>query len=152
MKIALYKAVRPGIQGVFNIIVRWWTNGPYSHCEAVLATGPDGASECASSSFLDGGVRIKSIKLDSDHWDFLEVQANPAQVRAWFAERVGLPYDLVGLLRFVGPRGDGDKARWYCSEAVCAALGWSEPWRFDPNTFAAVLRNLPATASTLEKA
>lgn len=62
MKIAFYKATRPGLQGIFNVLVRWWTRGPYSHTELVLEER-HGLSLCGSSSFIDGGVRLKWIKL-----------------------------------------------------------------------------------------
>lgn len=31
---------------------------------------------------------------------------------------------------------------WFCSEALAAALGWAEPWRFGPNGLSALLRSI----------
>lgn len=139
MKIALYKATRPGIQGLFNILVRWWCNGPYSHSELVIEER-NGFALCGSASWLDGGVRLKWIKLNPAHWDLLPVSGDPVAARAWFEAHAGQGYDLLGLLGHVWRRGDGSRRRWLCSEACAAALGWPEPWRFDPNGLAAVGR------------
>lgn len=142
MKVAFYKATRPGLKGLYNRFVRWWERGPYSHCELVF---PDGMS--ASSSFEDGGVRFKRIEYDPAKWDFIEVPwADGGAARRWFEAHEGKAYDLLGNVRFLfGPIQDGgDKS--FCSEAVLDALcpedvfAIPEGWRFGPNAFAAVLR------------
>lgn len=142
MKVAFYKGIRPGYQGLFNRLVRWWTNGPYSHCEVVISLNANGESLCASSSFIDGGIRFKKIKLNPSHWDFLEYPANEAVVYEWFFLRNKKKYDVLGLFGFVWRRGDGSKNRWHCSESVAEALGFKEAWRFDPNTLASVLHSV----------
>lgn len=143
MQIAFYKGTRPGLPGLFNSAVRWWTHGPYSHCEVVLWRLADGRAVCGSSSNLDGGVRRKIIDLDPARWDVVDVPwANQSAAMRWFAEHEGTPYDTAGLFGFVWRRGDGDRGKWYCSEACAAALGLDEPWRFDPNTLAAVIRSM----------
>lgn len=139
MQIAFYKGTRPGFQGIFNRLVRWWTNGPYSHCEMVIKTLPCGLSLCASSSFIDGGVRFKYIRLHPDNWDLIKINANPVEVAKWFELRKGAGYDTLGLFRFIGQRGDGHKDKYLCSESCGGSLGIVEPWRLDPNTLAAIL-------------
>ena len=62
--------------------------------------------------------------------------------RAFFEERRGLKYDHFGLFGFVWRPGIGKSRRWFCSEAVAAALKFEEPWRFCPNTLAAVIRSI----------
>ena len=32
-------------------------------------------------------------------------------------------------------RVEDDRSKYFCSEAVSAALGFADGWRFDPNTF-----------------
>jgi hypothetical protein len=144
MKVAFYKATRPGFQGIFNRLVRWWTNGPYSHCEVVLCGAPNGYSMCASSSFIDGGIRVKKIQLNPAKWDVIEFPANRIKTIDWFAYRDGSKYDALGLFGFIWRRSDGDKKRWHCSESVAEALGFNQAWRFDPNTLASVLRSYQA--------
>lgn len=143
MKIAFFKGIQPGFgPALFDHLVHWWCAGPYSHCAIVVGANPDGTTTIASSTFLGGGVGYQSVTLDPANWDVLDAPGDLEAAKAWIEAHEGQGYDVIGLLRYVGPRGDGEKRKWYCSEAVCAALGWDEPWRFDPNSFASVLRNL----------
>jgi hypothetical protein len=137
MQVAFYK----GRSRLFNRLVSWWLRGPYSHCELVIRVDSQGRAHCLSSSFLDGGTRIKLMVLDPDHWDVLPVHAAVPAGRAysWAHRHAEAGYDLLGLLGFVWRRQQGDKARWFCSEAVADVLGIPEPWRFDPCALHAVL-------------
>lgn len=144
MQIAFYKGTRPGLAGIYNRLVAWWTKSPYSHVELVLATG-----RSWSASFEDGGVRSKLIDFDPKKWDLIEVPAHlePAAV-AWFTQHRGAKYDLRGNLQFIlAPAGES-KNRWFCSEAVAAALGIPDPWRYDPGTLASALTLLNQPASS----
>lgn len=135
MRLALYKSTRPGFQGIYSCITRWVDGGPYSHCELIFS---DGLS--ASASFIDGGVRFKRIDYDSAHWDFIDLPASmePA-ARQWFADHAGAGYDLIGNLRFVAWFIPHSKSRWFCSEAIAAALGMPDPWRYGPCGLAAAI-------------
>lgn len=136
MKIAFYK----GRKRLFNRFISFWTRGPYSHCEAVFDHSPDASrpSMCASSSFMDGGVRFKSILLDPECWDVIEVPGiDQGAARQWFDRRVDAGYDVIGLLSTSTPVPDC-KRRYFCSEALGSACGLQEAWRFSPNTFARV--------------
>lgn len=136
MQIAFYKGTSAAYFGLYNRLVRWWTRGPYSHVEIVFS---DGLS--ASSSFQDGGVRFKRIDYDARKWDMVALpQAEEQAVRQWFAAHVGEEYDVLGNAGFVIDALNDGKRRWFCSEAVAAALGIPEPWRFHPNSLASVLR------------
>ena len=104
-----------------------------------MFTSAGGISLCASSSFIDGGVRMKWIILDPDHWDIIEIKADEDAVAKWFKQRLGKKYDLLGLLGFVWRRSDGDKNKYFCSEALAASIGFKQAWRFDPNTLYEVL-------------
>ena len=138
MKVALYRGTRPGLQGLYSRAVRLIDRGPYSHCELVFDSGI-----CASASFIDNGVRFKTIEFDPAHWDFINVPwAENTKALDWFSKHLGEPYDLPGNLRFivgVVPNSDGN---WFCSEAIAAALGLPEPWRLGPNGLAAILNFL----------
>lgn len=137
MKIAFYKGTRPGLSGLFNIVTRFWLAGPYSHCELIFS---DGMS--ASSSFLDGGVRFKKIDYDPRRWDIytLDIPAGEIAARNWFLQHEGHKYDTLGLAGFLVRPFKGSKRRWFCSEAIMAALGFEEPWRFDPCNMARALQ------------
>ena len=126
VQVAFYK----GRTRFFNKAVAWWTRGPYSHCELIV----DGKSY--SASFMDGGVRVKEITYDPEHWDIVDVPwADAEKAVAWFVAHMGQKYDVIGLVGFVARRVEDDRSKYFCSEAVSAALGFSDGWRFDPNTF-----------------
>lgn len=140
MRAAFYKATRPGLQGLYSRGVRVIDHGPYSHCEVVFSDGMWG-----SASFVDGGVRLKRIAVDPAHWDFLDLPSGlEAYARDWFERNVGAPYDLMGNVRFVLPWLRDSERGWFCSEALGAALRWSEPWRYGPNGAAAMVRTMYA--------
>lgn len=128
MKVALYK----GKDRLFDRMVQWWTRSDYSHCEAIVEEKADGSMVCWSSSCLDGGVRIKEMKLNPAKWDIVEVSADLGRVRLWFTLHQGKSYDFWGLagcvLRCLSPSRD----KWFCSSAVAAAIGYDEPWRVTP--------------------
>lgn len=136
MKAAFYK----GKHRLFNKLVSWWDRGQYSHMELVYENG-----EAASSSFMDGGVRFKSIKFDDSRWDFIEL---PRELfdsdisRNWFIFHLGEKYDFAGLIRFALGALPERKTKYFCSEACLASLGISEPWRFTPNAAHALLTSI----------
>lgn len=143
MKAAFYRGTRPGMAGLYNWLVRKWTRSEFSHCEIIFSDG-----WAASSSYLDGGVRFKRIDFDPARWDFIGLpdHLEPA-ARAWFESHVGQPYDLLGNLHFiVGPVAD-DKRKWFCSESIAAALGITDPWRYDPGVLASALMAFSQPAS-----
>jgi uncharacterized protein YycO len=152
MKIAFFKGRHPGMKGWLGVLTKWWTRGPYSHAELVMAY-ENGMAVCWSSAYLDKGVRRTVIKLDPADWDVIDVATTPAQEAAaiaWFEAHVGQPYDVAGLFGFVFRHYEGEKGNWFCSEAVAEALGYAESWRYDPNTFAAVVaHDAIRTAQTL---
>ena len=144
IKIAFYKYPRESAwyKVVLHQLTCWWTRGEYSHVEVVLGRNADGTNICASSSARDGGVRIKNIKMPSYKWDLIEVEADVAQVRAWFDGQEGKKYDYLAWLGFLWRRETGSRNRWFCSEAVATALGYADGWRFDPNTLFVILKGI----------
>jgi len=133
--LAFYK----GRSRLFDRLVRWWTRSPYSHVELVLSVSEDGMAECASSSFLDGGVRVRWMRLDGSRWDVVELPGFDADAaRVWFAEHLGEGYDVLGLLGFVWPVRHR-RRRWFCSEAIVEALGAPDSWRYSPALLASAV-------------
>lgn len=129
MKIALYR----GRDRLFDRLIQWWTRSDYSHCEVVFAeNGDSGQSYCASSSYLDGGIRFKWMVLKPEKWDIVEIDGDEVAAFAWFAQRLGRPYDVRGIigcaLRFIPASVD----KWFCSSAIADAVGWPEAWRVVP--------------------
>ena len=68
MKVAFYKDRTQFLDS----LIAWWTRGPYSHIELVFER--DGKNLCASASPRDGGIRLKEIELDPNHWDIIEIE------------------------------------------------------------------------------
>jgi hypothetical protein len=143
LRVAFYRGTHAGLPGVYNRLVRWWTRSQYSHVELIL---PWGAA--ASSSAMDGGVRFKFIDFDPALWDFVDVPLELASsAEDWFNTHYGQGYDYLGNVHFVLSAVGDDKRKWFCSEAVAAALGMPNPERFDPGTLHAALSFLTQPAS-----
>lgn len=139
MILASYKGTRPGIAGLFSIAVRWWLGGDYSHTELIFSDGVSG-----SSRHPDGGVFLKEVEYDREEWYFIQIDGDELAARAWFEKHEGEDFDFLGLLGFVWTRGLNRRRRWFCSEAVAAALGFQEPHRFDPCSLHAILKSRAA--------
>lgn len=136
MKIAMYKG-RP--HGLVNTITHYLiclrSFSKYSHCELVF-TEPniEGYALCASSSFRDGGVRYKQIKLNSGHWDVFDItDYDKGYAKTWFDNHIGDKYDTLGLAFFLIPfRGIEEREKHFCSEACGYALKVNKPYRLTP--------------------
>jgi hypothetical protein len=133
--LASYKGKPKGLKdALINKGIQWACKGVYSHCEIVLGDSPHTEpAECISASGMDSGVRLKTMKLNPDHWDLIELDLDPKKVEEWLRNNIGKQYDYLGTARFVFPfflREHPDK--WFCSEACADIIGFSEPWRFDP--------------------
>ena len=141
MQIAMYKGPPRDDSGhkIGHALTCWWTKSIYSHCELVIN------DVCYSASARDGGVRSKMIDLASGRWDvFALPDATPqAELQAlrWFAMHDGQPYDWGGLLGFVLPFRTHRTRRWFCSEAVAAALELPKPERMTPQLLLSTLKN-----------
>jgi hypothetical protein len=137
-RLAFYRGTRPGIPGLYNRLVRARGRGQYSHVEMVFS---DGLS--ASSSFADGGVRFKKIDYSADHWDFVDLPAElEHRARRYFEGRVGIGYDIMGNVHLILGFLSHSQNRLFCSEAIMAALGFDEAWRFEPNACYVAVRRL----------
>lgn len=138
-QIASYKGTRPGVAGLYNRLGRKLDHGPYSHSELLFSDGMSG-----SSSFIDRGVRIKYIGYTSvDCWDFHDVPTGyEVAARQWFIAHNGEPYDLRGNINAGLGFIPHEVNAWFCSEAIAAALGLRDPWRYKPNGLISVLKEL----------
>lgn len=120
MQLASYKSTRPGLQGLFNRLIRWRFAGAYSHSEVVFEPGDgvgawmpdgscaadaDGALWCASSVAAErlpdwspyragklGGVRFKRIVLDPAKWDLVKSSSKVVAAAQYARRCEGHPY------------------------------------------------------------
>lgn len=111
-------------------VIAWWQASDLSHCEVVLGHLRDGQHRCASSSWLDGGMRTKVMALPAEKWRVYEVDRDPIVAHQWAAANNGTPYDWLGLIGYVIRPIRGFNGRTVCSEACAAMLGLHQPWRF----------------------
>lgn len=148
MKIAFYHypAGKPWYQVLQHLLVRWWTNGPYSHVELILEDKGNDIYTCASSSARDDGVRIKDIHLPINKWDIIEIDSTDNDmmaVRKYFAENANKKYDYLAWVGFIFRFIKGKRNRLFCSEAVCGSIGILQSWRYDPNSMVPIILRLP---------
>jgi len=116
---AFYKGTRPGLYGIANRVGRYLDRGPYSHTELIFSD----ARYSASSSIMDGGVRIKFIGYTSvGSWDFLPIPDKDNTIE-----------------KFATNFARDNPNKWFCSEANLAALGIPESYRYGPSGAATFL-------------
>lgn len=127
---------------LFNRIVSTWSKGPYSHTEAVLSNlnpqlGAEPLFLMGSSSFRDGGVRMKSFRIDDDKWDLRVIRSKASIQEAfdWFALHDKDSYSVLGLLGLFIAQPQENNGSSFCNESVGLSIGLKEAWRYDPNSF-----------------
>lgn len=129
IKLAFYK----GRHKLFDKIVQFITKSKYSHTEILLYDYGNSYYLCASSSFLDRGVRLKIIKISDQNWDILRWDhTDTSSVFDWYLKRIGMKYDLLGLIGVQLPFIGHNKNRCFCSESNAEALGVPDPQRCSP--------------------
>lgn len=142
--LASYKSTQRGLSGVVNVFIRWATKGQYSHSEICIGNPFDGEVDCLSSVGMDGGVRIKRMKLNPARWDLIPLpNVTEKQVLAFSIRNVGSKYDYLGCVRTLLPFiGREHPTRYFCSELCAEIIGYSEPWRLHPSALHSVLKDI----------
>jgi hypothetical protein len=110
-----------------------------THTELLLAGAWHSAS-IASSSIVDGGVRIRhGVRLNPAHWIALERPLPPDHEAAlidWFLQHKGKPYDWRGAGGCVMPAlVQHNNCAFYCTEGVASAARYEAPHTFCPAAF-----------------
>lgn len=113
-------------------LICWWprSRGRFSHVELVLGRMPLAPDQdladyarVAGASSMEGKIREGWVNLATRRWVLLQLPGfDVDHAQAWFAQHDGARYDWLGLLGFVLPWRTQDGGRWYCSEAIAAAL------------------------------
>ena len=164
MKLAFYKNDQKS--GIFSQFVRFWDRSQYSHVEIIFEssewTNSDiisaheqysskplqeilpaleevGIFACASSRCFKG-VFFSLKFFDKTQWHIVDVPKSfdAREAVEWFQNHYGEGYDYWGLLGFLIRRIGGSKKRWFCSEAVAAALQFPQSYRFTPSILACI--------------
>lgn len=141
--LASYKSTQAGWAGLFNRLIRWVTKSRYSHSELAIAQSGhpfDAPALCVSSSGVDGGVRLKSMRLAPEKWDLIELHhVTDTAVLDFLRTHKGHGYDYVGCVRSVLPFVSREHTtKWFCSELCAHVIGHAEPWRLHPGVLHAV--------------
>lgn len=123
-------AFRYGDKRPFARLVCLLQGGDSAHCEVAWAWR-SAVHDCVSASFLDGGVRAKTLSLEPAKWRVYEVPGEPLDVLAWLHRNRRQKYDWLGLVGFVFRRIKGWSKRKFCSEVGAEILGLPDPWRYD---------------------
>ena len=144
MKLALY--IGDHTKDDPTVRLGWWLTrlvqkGQFStvtHVEAILQENADGTVNIASSSLREGGVRIKeNTRLTPGHWIIVETGYSTETAFHWFKDHLGQQYDALGAFATCMPFQWSQKNRWFCNQAVGAAIGLKSPETFGPSQFAA---------------
>lgn len=141
--IAFYRgrSERPGFARLADWVTRTVTRSPFSHCEIAVGPGDYTAETpftCYTSSFRDGGVRVKSMPLPPKKWELIEIHASPDLIAAFYGERAGKKYDVAGVAGFLFFCRE-DPERWFCSEFCAGFMQLRDPWRYSPGQLYALV-------------
>lgn len=150
MEVICYKRAKD----LLGWLIRWWTWGPYSHCELRFSDGM-----CFSSSWvrerrgilgIRAGTRFKKIEPDPGKWDRWRIDISAREelaIRKWCEMESGKPYDVWGILGFVFGKDMDAPHAWYCSEICSRALSvfgiHQFPRKVSPNKLASIMRSRP---------
>ena len=133
MKAAFYKVSAPNA-GWFDKLVSFWTRSQYTHVELIFSSGLS-----FSSSIRDGGCRYKAIGYDSITWDYISLDyitpERELEIKKFCNSQTGKGYDFLGILlsQFI-PFNIQDPKRWFCSEIVSKALGFTHASSYSPKS------------------
>lgn len=120
-------------------LIRWWTMGPYSHCEIVTSDWVYSSTPSKGGVWQEAVTSLTSYPLDE--WDMLKVNGDPDKVDEWFMSNWG-KYDYLGVFGLALRPIPDDRKRFFCSEVVASSLGFKDGWRFDPNALYSALKPL----------
>lgn len=131
----VYLALYKGKGKIGNAIIRWWTHSQYSHCELVVN------GICYSSSLMDGGVRSKTINLNSGHWDLIQLPDYfGSKILDYFGKTKWQKYSWLDLIRNqVFNANLNEEGAAFCSEWIAAALGLPNSTTYSPRTLVDVV-------------
>lgn len=108
-------------RGVISQLIRWQTNGQYSHAAIQLPSG-----SIIEAWHKPARVRVRKNLTDWSNVEAYEVEGmTPEQWEValeWLDDQVGKKYDFGGVLRFLTRYRKDQDEKWFCSELVFQAL------------------------------
>ena len=115
-KILLFKG-----RGMVSRLIRWQTNGQYSHAALQLPNG-----RIIEAWHKPAKVRLRSRLEDWSNVEAYDVEGMDAaqwsMAMAWAHRQIGKKYDFGGVFRFLTRRRKDQDEKWFCSELVFQAV------------------------------
>jgi uncharacterized protein YycO len=115
-KILLFKG-----RGFISRLIRWQTNGHYSHA---AIQRPDG--RIIEAWHKPAKVRLRSRLDDWSNVEAYEVEGMTMEqwdkALEWAEAQIGKKYDFGGVFRFLTRRRKDQDEKWFCSELVFHAV------------------------------
>jgi hypothetical protein len=112
---------------IVDFSIRTVTGSMYSHVEIIFRNVEAGSHAlCWSVSPRDRGARSKFIRLNTDHWTLVEIDADVGRALRFMKNLVDerVRYDTIGAIGAgLGLCQFGIPSRWYCSEACASSIG-----------------------------
>lgn len=108
-------------QGAISKMIKWQTNGNYSHAAIQL---PSGA--IIEAWHKPAKVRLRTPLKDWSNVEAYDVEgmtlAQWEKAIQWADQQIGKPYDFGGVFRFVTRWRKQQDEKWFCSELVFQAV------------------------------
>lgn len=115
-KILLFKG-----QGAISNLIKWQTNGNYSHAAIQLPSG-----RIIEAWHKPAKVRLRGPLQSWANAEAYDVDGMTAEqwakAIAWAEKQIGKPYDFGGVARFVTRWRKPQDEKWFCSELVFQAV------------------------------
>lgn len=136
-------------RSLLSKLIQWQTRGPYSHASLLLPSGKHFEAREGKGTLLH--PRFTAPRGDVVDVFDLTITAEQAEaLEHWIAGEVGAPYDWRAIFAFLSrttPK-DASADKWFCSEAIVAALAAigitlfraTEPWEVCPVLLSRALR------------
>lgn len=121
---------RHGDSRWFSRLICLARGGDSAHCEVGFNWWDGQTYECVSSSWVDGGVRDKVIRMPPEKWRVYEVPGDKLDAHHWLEQHRGENYGWAKLVRFA----IGLRLRWggpVCSGVCADIMRLPEPWLYD---------------------
>lgn len=108
-------------RGLVSKLIRWQTNGKYSHAAIQLPSG-----KIIEAWHNPAKVRLRGPLQDWSNVEAFDVEGITADqwhdAVEWLQKQIGKKYDFGGVLRFVTRWRKDQDEKWFCSELVFQAL------------------------------
>ena len=108
-------------KGMISRLIRWQTNGKYSHAALQLPSG-----RIIEAWHKPAKVRLRGRLDDWSNVEAFDVEGMTPykwdKATEWIEQQIGKKYDFSGVFRFLSRRRKDRDDKWFCSELVFQAV------------------------------